>query len=290
MGGIFIISLLILSVLLWNRLDNIFVILSLFTVIGFGAIGFYDDYIKSKLKNPEGLSEGKKFLFQVIVALVVAVVLYLSGFSTKLYFPFFKNLSVDLGMFFILWAVFLIVGSSNAVNLTDGLDGLAIGPIILTSLVFLVYSYVTGNVKIASYLQIPFVNGVGELAIICSIVIGASLVFLWFNTYPAEVFMGDVGSLSLGALLGIISIMTKGEFVLAVAGGIFVLETLSVIIQRYYYKYTKKKLGKGKRVFKMAPLHHHFEKLGWEEPKITVRFWIISAILALISLSFLKIR
>ncbi len=290
MGGIFIISIFILSSVLWTRVDNIFVLLSLLTVIGFGAIGFLDDFIKSRLHNPEGLSERKKFVLQVSVAFLVALILYWSGFSTRIYFPVFKNLSLDLGLFFVLWAVFVIVGSSNAVNLTDGLDGLAIGPVILTSLVFLIYSYVTGNVKIASYLQIPFVNGVGELAIVCSIVIGASLVFLWFNTYPAEVFMGDVGSLSLGALLGVVSVMTKGEFILAIAGGVFVLETLSVIVQRYYYKYTKKRLGKGKRVFRMAPLHHHFEKLGWEEPKITVRFWIISAILALISLSLLKIR
>jgi phospho-N-acetylmuramoyl-pentapeptide-transferase len=221
---------------------------------------------------------------------VVAVVLYLSGFSTELYFPIFKNLHIDLGLFFIPWAVFIIVGTSNAVNITDGLDGLAIGPVITTSFVFMIFSYVVGNYRLATYLHLPYVPGAGELAIVCAAVIGASLAFLWFNTYPAEVFMGDVGSLSLGALLGTIALLTKQEFILAIAGGIFVLETLSVIIQRYYYKWTKRRFGEGRRIFKMAPIHHHFEKLGWEEPKITVRFWIISIILALVALSMLKIR
>jgi phospho-N-acetylmuramoyl-pentapeptide-transferase len=290
MGGILIIASLVFSILLWNNLENRFVWLVVFVLLGFGAIGFVDDFVKARLKKPEGISEGAKFLSQVIIATVVAVYLYKTGFSTELYFPFFKNLHFDLGWLFVPWAVFIIVGSSNAVNITDGLDGLAIGPVITTSLVFSVFSYVAGNSKLSSYLLIPHVSGAGELTVVCLALIGASLAFLWFNAYPAEVFMGDVGSLSLGALLGTVSILTKEEFILAIAGGIFVIETISVIIQRYYFKYTKKKYGEGKRIFKMAPLHHHFEKLGWEEPKITVRFWIISVILALFALSLLKIR
>ncbi len=290
MGGLLIITALLLAVLLWNNLLNPFIWVVIFVVVGFGIIGFVDDYVKAKLKNPEGISERAKFLSQLAVATAVALFLYFSGFSTELYFPVFKNLHVNLGWLFIPWAVFIIVGSSNAVNITDGLDGLAIGPVITTALVFTVFSYVAGNVKLANYLHLPYVPGAGELAIVCSALIGASLAFLWFNAYPAEVFMGDVGSLSLGALLGTVALLTKEEFILAIAGGIFVLETVSVIVQRYYFKYTRKKYGKGKRIFRMAPLHHHFEKLGWEEPKITVRFWIISVILALISLSLLKIR
>ena len=290
MGGLLIITALLLAVLLWNNLLNPFIWVVIFVVVGFGVIGFVDDYVKAKLKKPEGISERAKFLSQLAVATVVAIYLYRSGFSTELYFPIFKDLHLNLGWLFIPWAVFIIVGSSNAVNITDGLDGLAIGPVITTALVFTVFSYVAGNVKLANYLHLPYVPGAGELAIVCSALIGASLAFLWFNAYPAEVFMGDVGSLSLGALLGTVALLTKEEFILAIAGGIFVLETVSVIMQRYYFKYTKKKYGEGRRIFRMAPLHHHFEKMGWEEPKITVRFWIISVILALISLSLLKIR
>ncbi len=289
MGGILIISALVLSVIFWNRLNE-YVLLSLFSVLGFGLVGLADDYIKTKLKNPEGLSERKKFLCQLILATAVAVILYSTGFPTRLYFPVFKNLSLELGPLFIPWAIFVIVGASNAVNLTDGLDGLAIGPVITTSLVLMVFAYVAGNYKFASYLKLPFISGSGELSIVCAAAIGASLAFLWFNAYPAEVFMGDVGSLALGALLGTIALIIKQEFVLAVAGGIFVVETLSVIAQRFYFKYTKRKYGQGRRILKMAPLHHHFEKLGWEEPKITVRFWIISIMLALFALSLLKIR
>ncbi len=290
MGGLLIITALLLSIILWNNLLNRFIWIVIFIVVGFGAIGFVDDYVKAKLKRPEGISERAKFLSQLLVATIAVLYLYFSGFSTELYFPVFKNLHFNLGWLFIPWAVFIIVGSSNAVNITDGLDGLAIGPVITTSLVFTIFSYVAGNVKLASYLHIPYVPGTGELAIVCAALIGASLAFLWFNAYPAEVFMGDVGSLSLGALLGTVAVLTKEEFILAIAGGIFVLETVSVIIQRYYFKYTKRKFGKGRRIFRMAPLHHHFEKMGWEEPKITVRFWIISVILALLSLSMLKIR
>ena len=290
MGGLLILTALLIAIFLWNNLLNPFVWVVIFVLVGFGALGFVDDYIKARLKNPEGLSERVKFTVQLFLAFGVALFLYESGFSTELYFPVFKELHFDLGLFFIPWAVFVIVGTSNAVNLTDGLDGLAIGPVITTSFVFMVFSYVAGNVKLAKYLHVPYVPGAGELAIVCAALIGASLAFLWFNAYPADVFMGDVGSLSLGALLGTVAVLTKQEFVLAIAGGIFVLETLSVIIQRYYFKYTKRKYGEGRRIFKMAPLHHHFEKKGWEEPKITVRFWIISIILALIALSMLKIR
>ena len=290
MGGVLILSAFILASVLWNRLDNLFVWLVLFSAVGFGFIGFVDDYIKAKLKNPEGLSERKKLISQLIVSFAIAVILYASGFSTVLYFPVFKHLHIDLGFLFIPWVMFVIVGASNAVNLTDGLDGLAIGPVITTSLVFLVYAYVAGHSKFSSYLHLPYVPGAGELSIVCGAVIGASLVFLWFNTYPAEVFMGDVGSLALGALLGTVAVIVKQEFILAIAGGVFVMETVSVLIQRFYFKYTKRKFGEGKRVFLMAPIHHHFEKKGWEEPKITVRFWIISILLALVSLSFLKIR
>ncbi|WP_456456562.1 phospho-N-acetylmuramoyl-pentapeptide-transferase [Thermovibrio sp.] len=290
MGGLLILTALTTAVLLWNNIFNFYVLLALFTVLGFGALGFADDYIKAKLKKPEGLSEKVKFITQLTLATIVAVLLYREGFSTELYFPVFKNLHFDLGLLFIPWAVFIIVGSSNAVNITDGLDGLAIGPVITTSFVLMVFSYVAGNYKLAHYLNLPYIPGTGELTIVCAAVIGASLAFLWFNSYPAEVFMGDVGSLSLGALLGTVALLIKEEFILAIAGIVFVVETLSVIAQRYYFKYTKKKYGEGKRIFKMAPLHHHFEKLGWEEPKITVRFWIISIIFALIALSLLKIR
>ena len=290
MGGLLILTALTTAVLLWNNIFNFYVLLALFTILGFGALGFADDYIKAKLKKPEGLSEKVKFITQLILATVVAVLLYKEGSSTELYFPVFKNLHFDLGLLFIPWAVFIIVGSSNAVNITDGLDGLAIGPVITTSFVLMIFSYVAGNYKLAHYLNLPYIKGAGELTIVCAAVIGASLAFLWFNAYPAEVFMGDVGSLSLGALLGTVALLIKEEFILAIAGIVFVVETLSVIAQRYYFKYTKKKYGEGKRIFKMAPLHHHFEKLGWEEPKITVRFWIISIIFALIALSFLKIR
>ncbi len=290
MGGLLIITALTTSVLLWNNILNLYVLIALFAVLGFGALGFVDDYIKAKLKKPEGLSERVKFLTQLVLATTVAVLLYKEGFSTELYFPVFKNLHFNLGLLFIPWAVFIIVGSSNAVNITDGLDGLAIGPVITTSFVLMVFSYVAGNYKLSHYLNLPYIPGAGELTIVCAAVIGASLAFLWFNAYPAEVFMGDVGSLSLGALLGTIALLIKEEFILAIAGIVFVIETLSVIAQRYYFKYTKKKFGEGKRIFKMAPLHHHFEKLGWQEPKITVRFWIISIIFALIALSLLKIR
>jgi phospho-N-acetylmuramoyl-pentapeptide-transferase len=290
MGGVLILTSFTLSVLLWANLLNFFVWLVLFVVLGFGAIGFVDDYIKSKKKNPHGLSEKAKFLGQLSVASVAALLLYHHGFSTLLYFPVFKNLHLDLGWLFVPWAVFVIVGASNAVNLTDGLDGLAIGPVITTSFVFMIFSYVVGNYKLATYLHLPYVPGAGELTIVCAAVIGASLAFLWFNAYPAEIFMGDVGALSLGALLGTVAVLTKQEFVLVIAGIIFVVETVSVIVQRYYFKYTKRRYGEGRRVFLMAPLHHHFEKKGWKEPKITVRFWIVSIIAALVALSLLKIR
>jgi phospho-N-acetylmuramoyl-pentapeptide-transferase len=245
-----------------------------------------DDYLKTVRKNSKGLSAKAKFTLQVLAALVVGVGLYFSpGFDSALNLPFFKNIAPDLGPFYILVTVFVIVGASNAVNLTDGLDGLAMGPIIIAFSSYLVFSYLAGHVRIASYLGIPYVAGTGELSVLCGAVVGAGLGFLWYNAHPADLFMGDVGSLPLGAVLGTVAVMTKQEIVLVLVGGIFVVETLSVIFQVAYFKMTG-----GKRIFRMAPLHHHFELQGWPEDKVTVRFWIIAIVLALLSLSTLKLR
>ncbi len=252
----------------------------------FGAIGFADDYLKTVRKSSKGLSAKAKFALQVLAALVVAVSLYLSpGFDCRLNLPFFKNIAPDLGIGYILLTVFIIVGASNAVNLTDGLDGLAIGPIIIAFSSYLIFAYLAGHVRIANYLGIPYVAGTGELSVICGAVVGAGLGFLWFNAHPADLFMGDVGSLPLGAVLGTVAVMTKQEIVLMLVGGIFVVETLSVIFQVAYFKMTG-----GRRIFRMAPLHHHFELKGWPEAKVTVRFWIIAIVLALLSISTLKLR
>jgi phospho-N-acetylmuramoyl-pentapeptide-transferase len=274
------------STFLWAEVVNVYVLLALFVILGFGLIGFTDDYLKVVRKNSKGLRAKAKFSLQVLVALIVAVALELhAGFDSKLYFPFFKSVTPDLGWWYIVLAVFVIVGTSNAVNLTDGLDGLAVGPINIAFASFLIFSYMAGHVKIASYLQIPHVAGAGELSVLCGAVVGAGLGFLWYNTYPAELFMGDVGSLPLGAVLGTVAVMTKQEFVLILVGGLFVVETLSVIFQVGYFKLTG-----GHRIFRMAPLHHHFELKGWPESKVTVRFWIIAIILALLSVSTLKLR
>jgi phospho-N-acetylmuramoyl-pentapeptide-transferase len=286
MGGLIILAILIITLLLWVTPNNIYIWLSAFVVLSFGVIGFVDDYLKTIRKSSDGLSAKAKFSLQVIAALIVAVSLYLyPGYDHHLNIPFFKNITPDLGLLYIPFAVFIIVGFSNAVNLTDGLDGLAIGPIIIAFLSYLVFSYLTGNVKTAAYLQIPYVAGSGELAVLCGAVVGAGLGFLWYNTYPAEVFMGDVGSLPLGALLGTIAVITKQELTLILVGGLFVVEALSVIFQVAYFKMTG-----GKRIFRMAPIHHHFELKGLPESKVTVRFWIIAIILALISISTLKLR
>jgi phospho-N-acetylmuramoyl-pentapeptide-transferase len=286
MGGCLMLPVIILTVLLWGEPDNVYVWLVVFVTISFGGIGFIDDYIKKVRKNNRGLSGKAKFSLQILCGLVVGVILYLSPeFDTHLNVPFMKTMRPDLGQAYILLVVFIIVGASNAVNLTDGLDGLAAGPLVVAFTCYLVFSYLSGHVKIASYLQIPYVAGSGELSILCGAVVGAGLGFLWFNSYPAEVFMGDVGSLPLGAVLGTVAVVTKQEIVLLLAGGIFVFEALSVIFQVAYFKLTG-----GHRIFRMAPIHHHFELKGWPESKVTVRFWIIAIILALMSMGTLKLR
>jgi len=286
MGGCLILPVIMISSLMWADPKNIYVWLVMLVIVGFGLVGFLDDYLKSIRKSGHGLSAKAKFSLQVFVALVVAIVLYLyPGFDTRLNVPFFKAFNPDLGWVYIPLAVFVIVGASNAVNLTDGLDGLAIGPIIVAFISYLVFAYLASRVDSSSYLQIPFVAGTGELSVLCGAVFGASLGFLWYNTHPAELFMGDVGSLPLGAVLGTVAVMTKQELVLILVGGIFVFEALSVIVQVAYFKMTG-----GERIFRMAPIHHHFELKGWAESKVTVRFWIIAIILALLSLSTLKLR
>ena len=285
MGGVLIIIVVVLATLSWSDLSNIYVWLMLSVLIGFGLIGFMDDYLKVIRKKSDGLAGRYKFSLQIAVATLVAIALYsLPAYSTKLSVPFFKNFNPDLGWFYILFVIFIIVGASNAVNLTDGLDGLAIGPVIVVTLVYTIITYVAGHAKIANYLLIPFISGSGELAILCGSVFGAGLGFLWFNTYPASIFMGDVGSLPLGALLGAVAVISKHELLLVIVGGIFVVETISVIFQVASYKMH------GKRVFLMAPLHHHYELKGWQEPKIIVRFWIIAILLGLLALSTLKLR
>ncbi len=285
MGGSLILLAIILPTLLWADLTNLFIWVTLMVTTGYGAIGFIDDYLKVVRKNSDGISARQKMFWQVLIAACAAFLLYFSdGFATHLSLPFFKNVNPDLGIFYIPFAMLVMVGASNAVNLTDGLDGLAIGPMIIAAATFLLLAYLAGNAKLSTYLQITGVPGAGELAILCGAMVGAGLGFLWFNTYPAQVFMGDVGSLSLGGALGTVAVITKNEFVLVIVGGIFVIEALSVIVQVISFRYW------GRRVFRMAPIHHHFELKGWPEPKIIVRFWIISIVLALIALSTLKLR
>lgn len=287
MGGLIILTGLILSVLMWADLTNIYVLFALYIVISFGAIGAYDDYKKIKFENSSGISSKLKIFIQIILATIG--ILFLSKFSdnndlTNLYFPFFKNLVINLSWFFIPFAIFVIVGSSNAVNLTDGLDGLATVPVILVAACFAFISYITGNIVFSEYLQLTYIEGTGEVSIFCGAIIGSCLGFLWFNAPPAKIFMGDTGSLSLGGSLGAVGIITKHEIVLAIIGGLFVLEAVSVMVQVISYKLT------GKRIFKMAPIHHHFEKKGWPESTVVIRFWIISIILAMIGLATLKLR
>lgn len=286
MGGCIIISVIMVSVFLWGELNNIYLWLTLYTIFVFGLIGFADDSLKIIRKGSDGLSVKGKLFLQFSLALPVGIVLYLDpGFSTQLNVPFFKEITPDLGIWYIPFAVFIIVGFSNAVNLTDGLDGLAIGPIVIAFMSYIVFSYLSGNVNFAAYLLIPYVPGSGELAVLCGAIVGAGLGFLWFNSYPAEVFMGDVGSLPLGAVLGTVAVITKQEITLLLVGGLFVFEALSVIFQVAYFKITG-----GQRIFRMAPIHHHFELKGWPECKVTVRFWIIAIILTLLSMGTLKIR
>ena len=288
MGGVLLLAALGVSTLLWGNLGKPYVWLVLGTTLCFGAIGFWDDYLKTVRKSPTGLRAKYKFGAEIVVAGVMVVLLLLiaedrSG-VTRLSVPFFKEFTPDLGWWYVPFAIIVIVGTSNAVNLTDGLDGLAIGPVIIATLAYTGLSYVAGNVHFAEYLNIPHVPGAGEVAVFCGSLLGASLGFLWFNSYPAQVFMGDVGSLSLGGALGMIAVLAKHELLLMLIGGLFVIETLSVIVQVASFKLT------GKRVFRMAPLHHHFEEKGWQEPKVIVRFWIIAITLALLSLSTLKLR
>lgn len=284
MGGLVIVVAVVLATLLLTDLSNRLVWISLAVMVGFGAIGFADDWRKIRQQNSNGLSESQKIAFQTIVAVGAAVALMMTNFSTLLHFPFFKDAELPLGLLFIPFVVMVVVGTSNAVNLTDGLDGLATGPVMTVATTYGIFAYLGGNAVLSQYLGIAHVPGAGELAIILAAITAAGLGFLWYNTFPAQIFMGDIGALGLGGVLGFIAVAVKQEIVLIVAGGIFVIEALSVIIQRYSYKLT------GKRVFRMAPIHHHFELKGWAEPKIIVRFWIISIVLALISLTTLKLR
>lgn len=285
MGGVMILISIIAPTLLWAELTNPFIWIAIFVTLCFGLLGVVDDYLKVSRKNAKGIPARVKLLVQFIVAsLCTLALMKMPEFPTTVVFPFFKNFSPNIGNYYFLLGIFVIVGTSNAVNLTDGLDGLAIGPMMISAATYTLFAYLAGHAIISRYLNIPYVNGVGELSIFCGSMVGASMGFLWFNTYPAQVFMGDTGSLSLGGALGTVALMTKQELLLIIVGGIFVIETMSVIIQVASYKLT------GKRVFRMAPIHHHYELKGWAEPKIIVRFWIISIMLGLIAISTLKIR
>lgn len=287
MGGALIITAIVFSTVMWADLENRFIWVVLFVTLAFGAIGYVDDYKKLVLRNPAGLSARQKLFWQSSAAALAAVALYLMATdeaATSLLIPYFKDLALPLGMFQVAVTFLFIVGFSNAVNLTDGLDGLAIMPTVLVGGALGVFAYVTGNVNFSGYLGIPYISGSGEILVFCAAMAGAGLGFLWFNTYPAQVFMGDIGALSLGAALGVVAVVVRQEIILAIMGGVFVVETVSVIIQVASYKLT------GRRVFRMAPLHHHFELKGWAEPKVIVRFWIITVILVLIGLASLKIR
>jgi len=287
MGGLMILLGVFSGVLLWGDLSNPYNWFLIYIAGSFGLLGAYDDYKKIKKNHSSGVSSKIKIIIQVILASIGIIIIYIFSESNEiknLYFPFFKNIVINLGWFFIPFYIFILVGSSNAVNLTDGLDGLATVPVILVAACFAFISYVTGNIVFSEYLQIPYIEGVGEASIFCGSIIGSCLGFLWFNAPPAKIFMGDTGSLALGGSLGAVGIITKHEIVLAITGGLFVLEAISVIAQVISFKLT------GKRIFKMAPIHHHFEKKGWPESTVVIRFWIISIILAMIGLATLKLR
>jgi phospho-N-acetylmuramoyl-pentapeptide-transferase len=285
MGGVLIIFAVTLSTALWADVTNRFVWVVLFATVGFGIIGFLDDFLKFTGKRSKGLSATQKFTAQILITVCVGLFVYaLPSYSTKLSVPFFKNFSPDLGLVYIPFVVLVIVGASNAVNLTDGLDGLAIGPVMIASFAYTVVTYAVGNKIMADYLLIPYIEGAGEVAVFTGAIVGSSLGFLWFNAYPATVFMGDVGSLPLGAALGTVAVVSKHELLLLLVGGVFVIEAISVIFQVASFK------SRGKRIFLMAPIHHHFEMKGWEEPKVVVRLWIIALLLTLLSLSTLKLR
>ena len=316
MGGVLILLSIVIATLLWVDLSNRFIWVVLLVMIGFGAVGWVDDYRKIVHKNPKGMSSREKFFWQSLIGLISAFYLAFSvsaqnnveiirlfsewihsGFSSDLtatadlLLPFFKSMRYPLGVFgFIALTYFVIVGTSNAVNLTDGLDGLVIMPVVLVGGALGVFAYVMGNVVYSKYLFFPYIAGAGELLVFCSAIAGAGLAFLWFNTYPARVFMGDVGALALGGALGTVAVIVRQEIVLFVMGGIFVAETVSVMLQVVWFRYTKSRYGQGRRIFKMAPLHHHFELCGWKEPQVVVRFWIITLMLVLIGLTTLKLR
>ncbi|TXR51995.1 phospho-N-acetylmuramoyl-pentapeptide-transferase [Reinekea thalattae] len=287
MGGALILLSIIIATLLWSDLSNLYVWVTVLVTAGFGCIGWVDDYRKVVQKNSKGLSAKAKYFWQSVLGLSAALVLYFNATTvneTTLFIPFLKDAALPLGVMFVVLTYFVIVGTSNAVNLTDGLDGLAILPTVLVGGALGVFAYVTGNSVYSEYLQMPYVAGTGEIIVFCAALLGAGLGFLWFNTYPAQVFMGDVGSLALGAALGVMAVIVRQELVLFIMGGVFVAETVSVILQVGSYKLT------GRRIFRMAPLHHHFELKGWPEPRVIVRFWIVTVILVLIGLASLKIR
>ncbi len=287
MGGALILIAIALTTLLWSDLSNFYIWIVLFVTLSFGAVGWVDDYRKLIHKNPKGLPARWKYFWQSLIGISVAFVLYFTAevpAETNLIVPFFKNIMIPLGVFYIVLSYFVIVGTSTAVNLTDGLDGLAIMPTVLVGGALGIFAYVTGHAKFAEYLTVPYISGVGEVTVFCGALVGAGLGFLWFNTYPAQIFMGDVGALGLGAALGIIAILVRQELVLFIMGGVFVAETVSVMLQVAYFKLT------GRRIFRMAPIHHHFELKGWPEPKVIVRFWIITVILVLFGLATLKLR
>ncbi len=294
MGGIIIIISVVIPVLFWADIKSSYIILVLVGTIFLSVVGFIDDYLKVIKKYPDGLIARYKLMGQIIVGLIVGAAVYFlpefSTYNTQTTLPFFKNLNFDFSILYIPAVVFIITATSNAVNLTDGLDGLAIGSIIIVMLALAIMSYVSGNIIYSDYLNIMYLPNSGELTVFIAALIGAGIGFLWFNFYPAQVFMGDTGSLALGGAFGIIAILIKKELLIPILGGVYFLETVSVIIQRLYFKYTKKKYGEGRRVFKMAPIHHHFELIGWPEPKIVMRFYIITVILALLSLLSFKIR
>lgn len=287
MGGLLIILCILISILMWGDLKNIYIWTMIVALVGFGAIGLLDDYLKIVRKSHKGLRAYQKFGMQIALALLIGIFLYMNPkdpYADVLSVPFFKKWFFDLGWIYIPFSIMVIVGSSNAVNLTDGIDGLAIGLVAVAVLASSVLVYISGHKGLAQYLQVLYLPGTGELTVFCGAMFGAALGFLWYNSYPADIFMGDVGSLGLGGALGTLAVITKHEIVLAVVGGIFVIETISVMLQVASFKLT------GKRVFKMAPIHHHFELKGWPEPKVIVRFWIIGIVLALLSLSTLKVR
>lgn len=287
MGGLLIIVSITASTLLWSDLGNRFVWIVLVTTLVFGAIGFADDYLKLTRSSSNGLRAWQKYALQSVAALGAALVLFSTAQSpaeTELIVPFVKSIALDLGVFYVVLTYFVIVGTSNAVNLTDGLDGLAILPTVLVAAALIVFAYVAGNVNFARYLAVPYVYGVGEVCVFCGAIVGAGLGFLWFNTYPAQVFMGDIGALALGAALGTVAVVVRQELALLIMGGVFVVETVSVIMQVVSFKLT------GRRIFRMAPIHHHFELKGWPEPRVIVRFWIVTVVLVLTALATLKIR